>query len=65
MMEMNDSIKKALLQELDGLKEEDDVLVAATCNDTDSIGEALLRPGRFDRRLHIGGSGRGDTAVNS
>ena len=53
MMEMNDSIKKALLQELDGLNEDDDVLVAATCNDTDSIGEALLRPGRFDRRLHI------------
>ena len=53
MMEMNDSIKKTLLQELDSLSNEDNVLVAATCNDTDSLGSALLRPGRFDRQLHI------------
>lgn len=53
MMEMNDSIKKTLLQELDSLSNEDNVLVVATCNDTDSLGSALLRPGRFDRQLHI------------
>lgn len=53
MMEMNDNIKKTLLQELDSLSNEDNVLVVATCNDTDSLGSALLRPGRFDRQLHI------------
>lgn len=53
MMEMNDSIKKTLLQELDSLSNEDNVLVVATCNDTDSLGSALLRPGRFDRQLNI------------
>lgn len=53
MMEMNDNIKKTLLQELDSLSNDDNVLVVATCNDTDSLGSALLRPGRFDRQLNI------------
>lgn len=52
-MESNDAVKKTLLQELDALNEEDDILVVATCNDTDVLGDALLRPGRFDRQLHI------------
>ena len=52
-MESNDAVKKTLLQELDALSEEDDILVVATCNDTDVLGDALLRPGRFDRQLHI------------
>lgn len=52
-MEMNDSVKKTLLQELDSLTEDDTVLVVATCNDTEVLGDALLRPGRFDRQLHI------------
>ena len=52
-MESNDAVKKTLLQELDALSEEDEILVVATCNDTDVLGEALLRPGRFDRQLHI------------
>ena len=52
-MESNDAVKKTLLQELDALSEEDDILVVATCNDTEVLGDALLRPGRFDRQLHI------------
>ena len=52
-MESNDNIKKFLLQELDKLNENDGVLVVATCNDINSIGDTLLRPGRFDRILRI------------
>lgn len=52
-MQGNSNVKKILLQELDKLSEDDDVLVVATCNDTDCLGEALLRPGRFDRQIEI------------
>jgi cell division protease FtsH len=52
-MESNDAVKKTLLQELDSLNDRDDVLVVATCNDIDVLGEALLRAGRFDRKIHI------------
>ena len=52
-METNSVIQKLLLQELDKLSDEDVVLVVATCNDTEVLGEALLRPGRFDRQLFI------------
>lgn len=49
----NDDVKKMLLQELDSLKEEDDVLVVATCNDIVMLGDALIRPGRFDKKIKI------------
>ena len=52
-MEDNDNVKKFLLQELDKLNENDGVLVVATCNDIRSIGDTLLRSGRFDRILRI------------
>lgn len=52
-MEDNDNVKKILLQELDSLTENDGILVVATCNDTECIGEALMRPGRFDRRVCV------------
>ena len=48
-MEMNDKAMKILLQELDLLKEENGVLVVATCNDIRRLGPALVRSGRFDR----------------
>lgn len=48
-MENNDDVRKILLQEIDDLQEGEDVLIVATCNDTDCLGDALLRPGRFDR----------------
>jgi len=50
-MEGNDEVKKILLQELDGISEDEEVLVVATCNDLECLGEALLRPGRFDRLI--------------
>lgn len=52
-MEDNDNIRKILLQELDGLSENDGILVVATCNDIDCIGDALMRSGRFDRRIYV------------
>ena len=52
-MEGNDEIRKILLQEMDRLDPSDTVLAVATCNDIKSIGEALLRPGRFDRIIQI------------
>lgn len=52
-MEDNDAIRKVLLQELDKLAENDGVLVVATCNDIRSLGDALVRSGRFDRQLAI------------
>ena len=53
-VEMNDKAMKILLQELDLLKEENDVLVVATCNDIRRLGPALVRSGRFDRIFEIG-----------
>lgn len=53
-MEMNDKAMKILLQELDSLKEENGVLVVATCNDIHRLGSALVRSGRFDRIFEIG-----------
>lgn len=53
-MEMNDKAMKILLQELDSLKDENGVLVVATCNDIRRLGPALVRSGRFDRIFEIG-----------
>ena len=52
-METNSNIQKMLLQELDMLSDDDNVLVVATCNDLDVLGETLLRPGRFDRKIYV------------
>lgn len=52
-MENNDNIRKILLQELDKLTDNDGVLVVATCNEREDLGDALMRSGRFDRLLHI------------
>jgi len=41
------------LTELDGLEELEDVVVIATTNRPDLIDSALLRPGRFDRHVHV------------
>ena len=42
-----------LLTELDGLEELEDVVVIATTNRPDLIDNALLRPGRLDRHVHV------------
>ena len=42
-----------LLTELDGFEERGQVLVVGSTNLMDSIDDALLRAGRFDRRIHV------------
>jgi transitional endoplasmic reticulum ATPase len=42
-----------ILTELDGLEELKDVVVIGATNRPDIIDPALLRPGRFDRRLYV------------
>jgi transitional endoplasmic reticulum ATPase len=43
-----------LLTELDGLEELEDVVVIATTNRPELLDDALMRPGRFDRHVHVG-----------
>ncbi len=52
-MEGNDNVRKVLLQEIDSIPGESDIMLVATCNDAECLGNALLRPGRFDRHLRI------------
>ena len=52
-MPTNSDVNKVLLQEIDSLSDDDYVLVVATCNDTECLGDALLRSGRFDRQIKI------------
>lgn len=42
-----------LLSELDGFKPNEDVIVMAATNRPDILDPALLRPGRFDRRITV------------
>lgn len=42
-----------LLTEMDGFEENNGVIVIAATNKLDMIDEALVRPGRFDRRIFI------------
>ena len=53
LIESNTDINKVLLQELDGLDDRAAVLVVATCNNIMCLGDALLRPGRFDRQIVV------------
>ena len=50
--EMN-TIITALLNEIDGFDASDGIMVIAATNRADSLDEALIRPGRFDRQLVI------------
>ena len=43
-----------LLTEMDGFEESSGVMVIAATNKIEVLDEALLRAGRFDRRVHIG-----------
>ena len=48
-----DNTVNALLSEMDGFHSHAGVVVIAGTNRVDILDEALLRPGRFDRRVHI------------
>lgn len=43
----------AILVEMDGFTSDDKVIVMAATNRVDVLDPALLRPGRFDRRIHV------------
>ena len=43
-----------LLVEMDGFGKNEGVIVLATTNRPDILDPALLRPGRFDRQIHVG-----------
>ena len=42
-----------LLVEMDGFEDNQDVIVVAATNRVDTLDKALLRPGRFDRQVHV------------
>lgn len=43
----------ALLSEMSGFSEHDGIVVVAATNRVDTLDEALLRPGRFDRQIEV------------
>lgn len=50
----SDRTLNALLTEMSGFKENQGIIVVAATNRVDTLDEALLRPGRFDRQLEVG-----------
>lgn len=43
-----------LLVEMDGFEDNDGIIIIAATNRSDVLDDALLRPGRFDRQVHVG-----------
>jgi cell division protease FtsH len=50
----HDQTINALLKEMDGFDNSDGILVIAATNRADVLDPALIRPGRFDRTIHVG-----------
>ncbi len=50
---VGERVVSQLLTELDGLEDLEDVVVIATTNRPDLIDQALIRPGRLDRHVHV------------
>lgn len=50
----NDNTLVALLSKMDGMSTESGILFIAATNRVDTLDSALLRPGRFDKVIHIG-----------
>ena len=50
---VGERVVSQLLTELDGIESLEDVVVIATTNRPDLIDQALLRPGRLDRHVHV------------
>jgi cell division protease FtsH len=48
-----DNTLNAILVEMDGFDSQDDVVVIAASNLLEALDPALLRPGRFDRHIHV------------
>lgn len=48
-----ENVIAALLTEMDGFQPRDNVLVLAATNRPETIDEALLRPGRLERQIHV------------
>ena len=42
-----------LLTQMDGFNQNDNIIIIAATNDISNLDDALLRPGRFDRKIHI------------
>ncbi|KAI4378436.1 hypothetical protein MLD38_015916 [Melastoma candidum] len=53
-LSVSDRVISQLLVELDGLHQREHVTVIAATNRPDKIDPALLRPGRFDKKLYVG-----------
>ena len=49
----NEQTINALLQEMDGFKGRDGIFIIAATNRADSLDDALVRSGRFDRRITV------------
>jgi transitional endoplasmic reticulum ATPase len=50
---VGERVVSQLLTELDGLEDLEDVVVVAATNRPDLIDDALVRPGRLDRHIHV------------
>lgn len=50
----SDRTLNALLTEMSGFKGSEGIIVIAATNRIDTLDEALLRPGRFDRQIEVG-----------